>query len=235
MTGGESWNGNLGPRRAAMRASAREMTREAKSDGSLAVLIGANLLALAIAWKTGMSLRELMMVYWVQSIVIGATFFLRIWKLERFDTAGFKVNGRSVEPTPATARSTALFFAVHFGMFHVFYLIFMSFDHRGGSVGPVGGYALCALVFAVNHGYSLKHNLKRDSQGRPNIGTLMFLPYARIVPMHLTIILGAHIFGGAGGFFLFGVLKILADAVMHTVEHHILAKSGTGSDSPPAP
>ena len=36
---------------------------------------------------------------------------------------------------------------------------------------------------------------------------------------------------GAEAFFLFAILKLIADAAMHTVEHHVLAK---GSVLPPA-
>ena len=35
-------------------------------------------------------------------------------------------------------------------------------------------------------------NRDLDRQGTPNIGTLMFTPYIRIVPMHITIILGGE-------------------------------------------
>jgi len=52
----------------------------------------------------------------------------------------------------------------------------------------------------------------------------MLLPYARIVPMHITILAGGSLYGGAHAFALFGFLKIIADTVMHTVEHHVLAK-----------
>ena len=67
-------------------------------------------------------------------------------------------------------------------------------------------------------------NIRRDAAGRPNIGTLMSLPYARILPMHLTIVFGGLFFGGIGAFLLFGALKVVADVIMHTIEHHVLAK-----------
>ena len=49
----------------------------------------------------------------------------------------------------------------------------------------------------------------------------MFYPYARIIPMHLTIIFGSS-FGGTLPLFL--VLKTFADAIMHVVEHNVLRK-----------
>ena len=63
-----------------------------------------------------------------------------------------------------------------------------------------------------------------DQQGRPNIGGVMFLPYLRIVPMHLTIIVGIGA-GYTGGVVLFGALKTLADALMHWIEYRITVRT----------
>jgi hypothetical protein len=197
---------------------------------SVLALLASNVIALGIAWTLKMSLRDLMLVYWIQSVVIGAASFMRILRLERFDVAGFRMNGRPVEETPATRRQVAAFFAMHYGIFHVVYFAFIV-GTGAGKLGSLAGYLACALVFVVNHGYSLRRNLARDSQGRPNIGTLMFLPYARILPMHLTILAGGAFFGGTFAFFLFGFLKTLADVVMHVVEHYVLGARPPASSS----
>lgn len=219
------------PLAARFAAGGREMAAEAKDDRSIFVLIAANLLALLIAWLTHMSLRELMLVYWIQSVIIGICSALRILNLKRFSTENLRMNNQPVAEEPASKRKVAGFFVLHYGFFHFGYLMFLSFDREPGPGGSAAGYLLCALVFAVNHGYSLMQNVRRDALGRPNLGTLMFLPYARIVPMHVTILAGGALYGGAHAFALFGALKIVADAVMHTVEHHVLAK---GSVLPPA-
>jgi hypothetical protein len=52
----------------------------------------------------------------------------------------------------------------------------------------------------------------------------MFLPYVRILPMHLTIVFGGLLFGGTLALLLFGVLKTAADAAMHSLEHHVLGR-----------
>lgn len=209
-----------------LAAGGRELAAEAKDDRSVFVLIAANLLALLIAWLTHMSLRELMLVYWIQSVIIGICSAIRILNLQRFSTENLKMNNQPVAEEPASKRKVAAFFVLHYGFFHFGYLMFLSFDRGDGPGGSAAGYLLCALVFAANHGYSLLQNVRRDALGRPNLGTLMFLPYARIVPMHVTILAGGSLYGGAHAFALFGFLKIVADAVMHTVEHHVLAKGG---------
>jgi len=54
----------------------------------------------------------------------------------------------------------------------------------------------------------------------PNIGTMMFFPYLRIIPMHLTIIFGSdYAKGSSGALILFLVLKTIADLIMHMIEH----------------
>jgi hypothetical protein len=214
------------PLAARLAAGGRELAAEAKDDRSVYVLIAANLLALLIAWATHMSLRELMLVYWIQSVIIGICSAIRILNLERFSTENLKFNNQPVAEEPASKTKVAAFFALHYGFFHFGYLLFLSLDRAQEPGGSAAGYLLCALVFAANHGYSLLQNVRRDALGRPNLGTLMFLPYARIVPMHVTILAGGSLYGGAHAFALFGFLKIIADAVMHTVEHHVLAKGG---------
>lgn len=189
-------------------AEGREMAAEARSDLSLLALIAANVVALAVAYAAGMTLHELMLVYWIQSVVIGVYSALRIVNLEE-----------------SSAHKAALFFLGHYGFFHAAYFAYLVFDGES-TLGSPGAYLLCALVFVINHGYSFVHNIRSDVKGRPDIVVLMFLPYARVAPMNFLLALGAHVSGGTGAFLLFGVLKILADAVMHTVEHHVLANKG---------
>ncbi len=62
-----------------------------------------------------------------------------------------------------------------------------------------------------------------DAQGTPNIGTLMFTPYLRVVPMHLTIVFGAVALGSTG-VLVFGGMKMVADVAMHVAEHRLLTR-----------
>lgn len=190
-------------------------------DGSLWALLGANALTLAVALWQGWDPRYLMLVYWAQSVVIGVSNVFRMLALDRFSTENFRVNGRAVEPTPATKRQTAAFFAMHYGLFHALYLAFLVSEGDGPALID-GWFGLCAVLFAANHLYSHRYNVAIDRRGTPNIGTLMFTPYLRIVPMHLTLIFGG-LFGGFG-LVLFVAMKTLADVAMHLVEHQQLRK-----------
>ncbi len=167
-------------------------------------------------WDIG----QVMWIYWAQSVVIGCFNWKRILDLRQFSTEGFRINNRAVRPTRATQRQTAWFFLVHYGFFHVIYAFFLSRENRTLSGMPVFYVAACILIFLVNHGFSYWHNRQRDLSRTPNIGTIMFFPYARIVPMHLTIIFGSHFSKYSTGILaLFLGLKTLADLIMHMVEH----------------
>ena len=73
--------------------------------------------------------------------------------------------------------------------------------------------------------YSFFYNRKWEQQQKPNIGSMMFFPYLRIIPMHLTIIFGGAIIQGRGdgvgvrlAMLLFMGLKTGADVLMHIIE-----------------
>ncbi len=59
----------------------------------------------------------------------------------------------------------------------------------------------------------------RHFPARPNIGTVMLFPYARILPLHLTILAGFFVAGSLIGVAFFLVVKAVADLMMHAVEH----------------
>ena len=188
-------------------------------DGSIWLLLAVNVTGLSLAYWQHWPLTQLMLLYWAQSIAIGLSYVLRILSLERFSTEGFKINDQAVDPTPQTKRKVAAFFVLHFGFFHLIYLLFLMTGTRVAGKQPLrldGWFWLCVLAFALNHFWSYRYNREVDRQGTPNIGMLMFVPYLRIIPMHLTIMTGG-LFGK--GLLLFGGLKILADVGMHLMEH----------------
>lgn len=184
----------------------------------LLVLVNAAtvLLAILLQWSPA----ALMWPFLLQSIVIGYYSRKRMLALQHFSTENFKVNGQAVEATPATQRMVANFFIFHYGSFHVAYLVFLWPESGGFSGFDWLMLMVMAATFFWNHRSSYEDHVAADSEGCPNIGTMMFLPYLRIVPMHLTVGLGAA--SGAEGvlaLLFFGTLKTLADVGMHYAEH----------------
>lgn len=218
----------LGPR---LAASGRELAIEARADRSVYGLIVANFVALGVAAATGMTLRELMFLYWLQSVMIGISYFVRVLSLRAYVTDGLeKLEGLSWDAMSHPRLMVALFFLAHYGGFHFGYFMFLvEFADRdtptfGPALGPLGGFSVAAIALAAAHLFSLHENLARDRDTVVNLRMLMLVPYARVVPMHLAIIAGYELGPGPVPFYAFAALKIVADVTMHVIEHHMLRK-----------
>ena len=186
----------------------------------LLLLLASNLLTIVLALVQHWDVAVLMWIYWGQSLVIGYYNVHRILGLERFSTRGFRINHRPVAPTRRTQRQTAGFFTLHYGLFHLFYGLFMVNDAALGNDVSLFMVMVCIVAFWLNHGYSYRHTRARDRERVPNIGSIMFFPYLRIVPMHLMILFGhAFMDNGPLALLFFLLLKTAADAAMHVVGH----------------
>ena len=193
----------------------RETTTAAARQDRAAVwlLLLINVAVLITALVLDWSNRSLMLIYWGQSVLIGIGNFFRIMALERFSTEGFKINGKPAEPTDATRRSTAWFFLFHYGFFHAGYLIFIVADSDGVRLFDLP-FLLCMAAFLLEYLPEYRQQRKVDKAQVPNIGALMFMPYLRIIPMHITIIFAFGQTDSSWGLLLFGGLKTLADVGM---------------------
>lgn len=221
--------------------------RAALADPSTKSLILANAFTLFWALFGGWGLHEVMLIYWSQSVLIGFVNVFRILALRDYSTEGVKVDGRPVKPTIWFKVYTAGFFAVHYGLFHLVYFMFLGFyAFASKEAEPVDPLIVLPIgMFFANHVYSFIHNRRRDEARLTNIGYLMFKPYIRIFPMHLSIIFGgvlsvpfilaaSAISAGApdsaavtlltklatfAGLTLFLSLKTVSDVIAHRLEH----------------
>lgn len=197
------------------------------SDVSLWAIIGGNILTMVLAYVEGWSMGPILWIYWAQSVTIGLANVVRMLTLKEFSTKGLKMNNSPVPETQAAKKQVAFFFMFHYGFFHFIYAIFLMQDTPLGdsSLWDIFFMAVCILGFATSHFYSLFHNKGQDfRQKKPNLGTLMFYPYIRIIPMHLIIIVGSTM-GGGVVIALFMMMKTVADAGMHMVEHYLFRRS----------
>lgn len=188
-------------------------------DLSALMLVLSNLFTIWLAWREGWTLVTIMTLYWGQSVIIGLFTALRMVSLRQFSTEGIKVNDKPLKNTPSAKLHAAGFFLVHYGGFHAAYF---GFIYAQNEALPEMGrqFIICQAAFFLNHLFSFIYNLPRDRERRPNLGRLMLFPYARIIPMHITIVCGAALVSSFAGILLFMGLKTVADVIMHIVEHY---------------
>lgn len=195
------------------------------NDPSLWGLVFGNVISIYLAVSQGWPLHQIMWIYWGQSVIIGVMNVIRMLSLKNFSTEGMSSDGKPVPETMAAKRGIAMFFAVHYGMFHLVYAIFLWTEQPLNmlSMNEVMLMMLALSMFIGSHSFSLMHNMNEDfRQAKPKLGTLMFYPYLRIIPMHLAIIFGGMVSGL--GLIIFMGLKTFADAGTHMVEHHLFQK-----------
>jgi len=196
--------------------------QELFSDPAVWSLIGSNLLTIVFAVMERWDARTVLWLYWWQSVIIGFFNAVKILSLRDFSTEGFKLGNTPARPTTFTKIFTAFFFLFHFGFFHLVYAIFLS----SRIFGPAAPTRAAPFYFDVNLAVFFANGLftfivrKEWSRKNENIGTVMFSPYYRIIPMHLTIILGGF-FGHGAVLYFFLFLKTANDVISYVVSHSV--------------
>lgn len=191
--------------------------------GTLSLLFS-NLATLLAALLFSWNPITVLWVYWGQSVSIG---FFHALKLILMDSGG--VVGRLGRFFQAG------FFTVHYGIFHLVYAVFLLSFSAGASLQNAEAFeilagirpmfswevVLAALLFFLQNLFQFLSELPQLKRER-DADSLMFRPYVRILPMHLTIIFGAVFLttGQGHGFVLalFMGLKSAADLYMHLRE-----------------
>jgi hypothetical protein len=185
------------------------------SDPTTKSLILTNLLVIVIAVIQDWELSTILWVYWSQSIIIGFFNFLRLLLLKDFY---YKGKGNWPFLKSIFKYYMAVFFAFHYGLFHLAYAIFIGSDFSNDLTWSVlQAIILGSSVFFINHFFSFLKNLEHDEIVRKNIDDVFSSPYIRIIPMHIIILVGANL----GGFAIisFLLLKTAADTYSHAVKH----------------
>jgi len=200
------------------------------------------------------SIYDVMIVYWFQSVSIGIFTFYRLYSypLEQVEKEmsaekPLEVNDLAVT-NPRTAKLIiAGFFAMHYGLFHLVYIIFIvGFASSEGFPLNLFGGLVGALLFFANHLYSYMFfkdedgNMAETESGNAqrstgfSIADIFSKPYTRIIPIHLTIMAGAAISHFiTGGLFqnifillIFMGLKTFMDVIAHQKKHKQILFSG---------
>jgi hypothetical protein len=154
---------------------------------SARVLLASNALTIIVAILFGLDPAEIIWVYWLESVVIGAYTVLAFIMMARAPKSSRN------EGTPAGAYGYAIFFIIHYGMFHGVYAVFLLAMPWFNITHPdLLGMGITAGILALSHGFSFVKNVLGNpaeiARTKGNMDRVMMAPYSRIIPMHLTII-----------------------------------------------
>ena len=156
----------------------------------------------------------------MQSIIIGLFNFLDLLTIRNYGAESFKLNDAPV--TEKNKGCTAWFFLVHYGFFHLGYCIFLLIDFGVTTVDKnVLMIGVAAFLFESLLGFIRQKQLEREVEF--NIGSMFFMPYLRIIPMHLMILIPK--FTGIKPSLIFLVLKMIADILSYMLYHTMSSKT----------
>lgn len=196
------------------------MLKKIISNPSILFLLAGNIYCIWYYEKHPDDFATIVWIYWFQSITIGLFNFLDLYTIKDYDTTDFKINNKTV--TASNKGCAAWFFLLHYGFFHLVYAIFLLV---GFSINGVSKKVLL-LGVATFFLESIMNFIRQKQLERLvifNIGTMFFLPYLRIIPMHLMIILPA--FFGWKPSLLFLGLKMGTDILSFLFYHHLYSKN----------
>jgi hypothetical protein len=206
---------------------ARVPREEAEKPVSAWVLVAANLVPVAGVLFWGWSAFALILLFWMENVVVGLFFLLRMLCADPADPALWLAKLFMVP-----------FFCFHYGMFTAFHgmFVFMLFgegDYRVQGLQVLEpalraasdyGLWLAAGVLLASHFFSFLWNyLYRGEFRSVQLRTLMAKPYHRIVVLHVGIILGgmaATVLGApVWALLVLLAIKIALDLKAHVKEH----------------
>ncbi len=155
----------------------------------------------------------LVWLFWMQSVIIGVFNFFDMLTLQKVEIGNFTINDEV--PSPGKAKGCmSFFFLVHYGGFHLGYLVFLLISFKFSAIDfsilkmALFGLLLSSLIQFIQNKTVYK-NVPRS------ITKMFFTPYLRIVPMHLTILLPEFLDWQPGLTFL--ILKTVFDLIGHLV------------------
>ena len=184
------------------------MRRRKFIDPSLWVLIGINGYLVYHYYQHPEVFKTLIWLYWSQSVLMGLFNFLDMLTVREIAPPDPAQTGQGKTWT----RSSAFFFLFHYGFFHVAYLVFVATMKFTGSM-DWGLFKYFFLAFLAGQIITfIQHKIQQRTM-KSDLGKMFFIPYIRVEPMHLTILVPAFLHISNMGIFL--ILKAIADVVMY--------------------
>lgn len=225
-----------------------------KLENSGKILIISNFICIVLAIIFNYDFLAVIWAFWIESIIIGIFTFSKLFILgDKFKAPmRIRVLGQAPKTKMISGIFVALFFAFHYGFFHFVYFFFLSFL----SVGILASQStlqdvlfgtfltiLMAIILFFSHLYSFYLNIyQRRKQIKPDknfVSTAFIGPYARIIPIHIIIILSMFLLPfilknpicSSSLLIIFMLLKTIADFYAHQKKHKLSSESSTAGPS----
>jgi hypothetical protein len=179
------------------------------TDPSFILLLAINIYCIIYYHQNPSGFASIVWLYWFQSVLIGVFNFADMITVRNPDNDIIDSNtGKKTSKGCAS-----FFFLVHYQGFHFGYAIFILTMIRGKVDGLF--LLLGIAAFAVNQIVQFVRHKRDEKQRSVSLSTMMFLPYLRIVPMHLMILGPVFLHWQASDIFL--ILKTVADCLMFMI------------------
>lgn len=182
------------------------MIKRLLSDYSVLFLLIGNSYCIWYYLSDTSVLSSIVWIYWWQSIIIGIFNFFDILTIRSYDVSNTTLsNGKSGN------HFLAFFFLMHYGFFHLVYFIFLSFGLKGHITF---NFILIGLsAFTLESIISFRKKKQAEARFAISTGKIFMLPYVRIIPMHLSIMLMVFLPTISAIFFL--LLKTVTDIIAY--------------------
>jgi hypothetical protein len=195
------------------------MLKKLLQEPELLILLAGNALCIWYFVDDTKGFSNIIWVYWCQRVIIGLFNFFDLLTIKNYSAKDFKINDAPV--TNENKGCMAWFFLLHYGGFHTAYFVFLVVRYHAGIdmsflLLGIGAFFLESLLT-----FSRKKIIEREKA--LNIGHIFFLPYLRIIPMHLTILVPSFL--GWTPSLLFVVLKTVADIAFYFIARRIYFKT----------
>ena len=219
----------------------KKLLTEFQFTPATVALVAMNLIPLVGVFWFGWNAGTIVFLYWLENVIIGVLNVPKILacstRPKRYAYRSTHGNDTYVPPPPPTRAGLgglvylSVFFAFHYGMFcfgHYFFLksTYQSLPDFGGIFpalfSPVLFWSLLGLT--LSHVISMLVNFYGKGEYKTrSANAQMFMPYSRIVLLHIVIILSGFVAlamgEGVATLLLLVLFKIGFDLAAHLVEH----------------
>lgn len=197
------------------------MLKQARSDLAFWLLLLINAFCIYYYHRHPDGFPTIVWLYWIQSVLIGFFNFLDLLTVKKIDSASMTINGKPIRNTFGQKGCAAFFFLFHYQFFHLVYAVFVVIQVKGSIDVQFLKLAIAALLVELTLGFV--RNKRIQNRMQVNYGQLFFMPYLRIIPMHLMILLPSFL--GLKSNTIFLVLKLLADVGMYLLTLKLYQKA----------